>query len=655
NIDEYTAELIVNEVHEKIKLLDVRSISLLKAGHAEFSIENLCTSRAKMLDIACFTAVLYGDETNVEDFLNCLTSLTLQTLTNIKIVVPKHMKDHIIEAELIQENIVFYNVDSKDELYYKALNEATTEFIVFCDAKFVYYASTLKQTLKYFKKINPDFVAELIYHSNYGEVQPVTLNKVAFTFLKGGYKYGPQLNADYTLANKFFKVEFLRKRLDTSKSILENLKNLYSAGYYNFINSGSIIFNDLDENFLDFVARPDTVEQLKGYLTEGKNDFQDIELKARTAESYQKLQKLKNNSIKNILKNIVIYFYKNKKVKNNVLFYSIRKNGRLEGNSAALYPYIKGEKEVYAKQLPHNIFYELKMIRKIMTSKVIITDDYLRYLRNFPMKPEQRVIQVWHACGAFKKFGQRGTNISLTTDIATHAQYNLVSVSSDYVRSIYADAFDVSIKKVKALGCPSTDKFFDKSVVEKAKKKIYAKYPQFKGKSVIVYAPTFRDVGSDRTVFKPELDFDKLSNDLLLNQVLVICPHPVMKNKIVDKKYDNIMVVRDFHTDELMLISDMLITDYSSVIFEYSLLNKPITFYCYDLMSYNRDFYLNYPEDLPGEVFKNQNELTDFIKSTDRHIVSEKHQKFVEKYMSACDGNSCRKIADVINSYIGVK
>ena len=111
--------------------------------------------------------------------------------------------------------------------------------------------------------------------------------------------------------------------------------------------------------------------------------------------------------------------------------------------------------------------------------------------------------------------------------------------------------------------------------------------------------------------------------------------------------------MRDFSTDELMLVSDMLVTDYSSVIFEYSLLNKPIVFYCYDLMSYNRDFYLNYPDDLPGEVLKTQDELTEFIKNPNIHIITDKYNEFVEKYMSGCDGKSAERIAKMINSYLG--
>ena len=143
---------------------------------------------------------------------------------------------------------------------------------------------------------------------------------------------------------------------------------------------------------------------------------------------------------------------------------------------------------------------------------------------------------MWHACGAFKKFGQRGTNLEIKTDLATHAQYNLVSVSGAEVRPIYADAFDVDLKKVKALGVPRTDEFFDKELIEHKREAIYKAYPELKGKFVIIYAPTFRDEGEGRSQFNPKIDFDRLSEKLLPNQQFIICPHPVMKNDIVSKK-----------------------------------------------------------------------------------------------------------------------
>lgn len=335
-----------------------------------------------------------------------------------------------------------------------------------------------------------------------------------------------------------------------------------------------------------------------------------------------------------------------------VLFYTIRDDGRLEGNAAALYPYVKGRKVIAARRLPHPGGYQLKMFWEIMRSRVIVTDDYVRYLRYFPLRKDQKVVQLWHACGAFKKFGRFGTNLEESVDLATHAQYNLVCVSGEEVRDVYADSFGIDRKKVRALGAPRTDIFFDKGRQAQIRQEVCSRYPQLRGKRVILYAPTFRDTSSDRTVFRPQLDFDRLSAELPEDMMFVVRPHPIMTAPVISGKYDKVLEIRDIPTNDLMFVSDLLVTDYSSVIFEYSLLKKPILFFCYDLESYNRGFYLKYPDDLPGDVITDQNQLKERLCSDSWNKMGSGYEEFVSRYMSACDGRSSRRIAGIINRYM---
>lgn len=362
---------------------------------------------------------------------------------------------------------------------------------------------------------------------------------------------------------------------------------------------------------------------------------------------------VRKNPLRSAIKKGLVGALQSLPLKKQVFFYTIRDDGKLEGNAAALYPWVKGKKVIAAKRLPHPKKYELDMFWQIMRSKVIVTDDYVRYLRHFPLKKDQRVVQLWHACGAFKKFGRYGTNLRESVDLATHAQYSLASVSGEAVRQIYADAFGIPVEKVQALGDPRTDIFFDEKKKEKIRAKVYEKYPRLQGKRVILYAPTFRDKeGEDRTVFSPEIDFARLSRNLPGDMVFVIRPHPIVKKPVLGQQYENILEIRDLPTNDLMFVSSLMVTDYSSVIFEYSLLRKPILFFCYDIDSYDRGFYLRYPDDLPGEVITDQEELEDRLSSERWNQVTEGYDEFVRKYMSACDGRSSERIAEVINRYI---
>lgn len=653
SLNKDTVQLLVDEINDKLKILDIKTVSTLILSFPEFSLYDIKTSRDDVLSDALFTTVLFGDDSNKDNFLKSLDSLEKQNLIFMKIVVPYSMQQTITEEGLLQENLFFEDVNTKEQLFAAASEHATTPYIAFCDAEITYTTGVFRFAYRQLLKQQYDFICEGIYHKEYEQPQPLLLSRISAVSLKDGRKYNPCLSMDATLANKFFSVDFIRRlSIDFKEELPSLVMRCYMKGHYFYRLDGMLLYNNKKETFIDYIATDATRPFIEDYLKDKPVTLNSPEILYSPAESGMKFRLLPDETSEEQEWNKKAASFQKKPLKDQVLFVSPRADGHLEGNAKALYPFVKGKKVICAKRLPHDPKTALEMTEAILTSKVIITDDYVKYLRYFPLRPEQRVIQLWHACGAFKKFGQRGTNMSLPEDRATHAQYNVVCVSGENLRSIYADAFDVNYNKIKALGCPRTDDYFNKRLISKIKRKIYFRHPGLIGKSVIVYAPTFRDVGCDRSEFHPELDFDRLSKELLPNQVLLICPHPVMKNDILPKKYKNIRVMRDFSTNDYMLISDMLITDYSSVIFEYALLRKPIAFFCYDLATYDRGFYLNYPEDLPGDVYTNQEELTDYLTHPERHILTDKMNSFVKKYMSACDGHSCERIAGLINSYM---
>jgi len=318
----------------------------------------------------------------------------------------------------------------------------------------------------------------------------------------------------------------------------------------------------------------------------------------------------------------------------------------------AISEYLDVPKISFSGMKPHSKKQEAEVCKAIYRSKVVVVDDYNSYIREYGKRKGQKVVQLWHACGAFKKFGADVNQNHPSADNLFHEGYDIVTVSSDNLREIYANAFGISVDKVKALGCARTDLFFDEAYRKSVSDRIFETYPEFRNKQVIVYAPTFRDYyGYSRNHFILPFDTDVMSDILGENQVLAICPHPIMTETILDKKYDNLFEIRDFSTNDMMFAADLLVTDYSSVIFEFSLLNKPMAFFCSDFDNYDRDFYLDYKNDLPGPLLKSKEELYDYIREK-QFPVGEKHDLFVKKYMEACEGDSCRKIIDVIKAQL---
>lgn len=275
---------------------------------------------------------------------------------------------------------------------------------------------------------------------------------------------------------------------------------------------------------------------------------------------------------------------------------------------------------------------------------VFLTESYLPAYAVTP-RAETKVVQLWHGSGAFKKWGYSTLDKSFGASdnkIPMHNCYSLVPVSSSEVMKHYAEAFGCNESIIKPLGVPRTDELINYCGNEK---EIFIKeHPEFKDKKFILYAPTFR--GNNIVSAKDGIGFDieKLCKSLN-DEVLLLKLHPFIKEKvsIPESCKGNCLDISNFDTNTALKIADLLITDYSSIIFEFALLEKPIIFFAYDLDDYkdNRDFYYPYEEFVPGPIVKTEDEL---IKSIKEQQATDKVISFKNKYMDACDGKCTEKI-----------
>ena len=293
--------------------------------------------------------------------------------------------------------------------------------------------------------------------------------------------------------------------------------------------------------------------------------------------------------------------------------------------------------------------YNLKLLYYVATSKYILIDDFFPLMYVLKIREGTKFIQVWHALGAYKKVGYSRQDIGNSKSL-THKNYTDTIVSSDAIIHNYAEAFGISKEKVHALGIPRTDLFFDKEKIENKKNELFQKYNTLKNKRIILFAPTFRGRGRN-SAYYPEkyIDLEEIYNNLDEEDVFIIKLHPFIKNQIIIKEEfkDKIVDLTDYYDiNDLLLVTDILITDYSSVIFEYSFVEKPIIFYVPDLEEYSnsRSFYYNYSEYMYGIVAKNQKELIEEIKNPNVDV--ENIKKFKEKFLNRCDGRSSKRFVE---------
>ncbi len=300
-----------------------------------------------------------------------------------------------------------------------------------------------------------------------------------------------------------------------------------------------------------------------------------------------------------------------------------------------------------------NSFSEKKnLCRQMAMSKYILVDDFIPLMYPIPLRKETRFIQVWHAMGAFKKvgFSRLGKAGGPSPRSLTHRNYTDTIVSSENIRDNYAEAFGISVDKVHAIGIPRTDIFFNEAYKNEIREKFYKKYPTLNGKKVILFAPTFRGNGVKTAHYDYSwIDFKALEEKLGDEYVFIVKMHPFIKECPRDEIRSEFFV--DFSEEreinDLLFITDCLITDYSSVIFEASLLDIKTIFFAPDLEEYmrDRDFYYPYEEYTYGPIVKNTEELIQAVK--EEKIDKEKLKAFKTKFCGSCDGKSTERFVNL--------
>src|SRR5699024_1533845 len=194
-----------------------------------------------------------------------------------------------------------------------------------------------------------------------------------------------------------------------------------------------------------------------------------------------------------------------------------------------------------------------------------------------------------------------------------HSNYTHVYVSSGNVISYYAEAFDMTPAKIYPYGIPRIDLFNKNQEMEIIKSTITNKYPLLgkKNNITVLVAPTYRAGGN---YGESSFDFIKqLLNVISLinkNIMIIFKAHPYTNQTDLNtlKNSSNVIIGDDYNINKWMLVSDAFVTDYSSAIFEYALLKKPLAHFVPDLEEYssNRGFYAEIKDVSDGTILMNE-------------------------------------------------
>ena len=295
-----------------------------------------------------------------------------------------------------------------------------------------------------------------------------------------------------------------------------------------------------------------------------------------------------------------------------------------------------------------------RLASALARADVILLDDSFPPLNWVELHKDVRIIQLWHASGAFKTVGysRAGKPGDLNPFSRTHKNYTAAIVSSEFDVPFYAEAFGIPEERVVPTGIPRMDRFFDETARAAGVEAARAAFPEIVGRETILFAPTYRgETIRDASYGFEQLDYAAL-HALCVERdaVVIIKMHPFVQQPLAipepfrDRLLDGSAAGID--VNDLLFAVDLVITDYSSIVFEYSTLGRPMLFFAYDLDEYvaTRDFYVPFESFVPGRIVRTFPELLDAIRREDYE--GEKVAAFATRHFAHLDGGSTDRVID---------
>ena len=318
--------------------------------------------------------------------------------------------------------------------------------------------------------------------------------------------------------------------------------------------------------------------------------------------------------------------------------------------------YLTSEQDFEPNKKIYFLKFGIKAIFHYSTSKYVVRESEFSSIGLLP-RSETTYVQLWHAAGAFKKMALDVKNRSWLVKmgrIRDIRSWSFLFCSSNALVDIYSSAFhNFDKNKIIVAGLPRNDQLFQlKDKRDEIRKNIKVS----SNKKLVLYAPTFRE-DSKATGCSEDVKFIRsFSRSLPEDFVFGIRLHPTMVDFY--DSCDGVINFNNCNVEDAMVSADILITDYSSIIFDFSLLEKPMLFYVPDFNHYydDRGFYFKYEEFVPGPICYKYDELVNHIVGIENYPWKEKVINFRALYNPYFDGkNSYNVLKQILNCHSDTK
>lgn len=280
-----------------------------------------------------------------------------------------------------------------------------------------------------------------------------------------------------------------------------------------------------------------------------------------------------------------------------------------------------------------------------------------------PKPSHTTYLQTWHGT-PLKRLAADMDEVHMPGTDTESYKVNFLKESSkwDYLISpnrystdIFRRAFGFRKEMIES-GYPRNDFLYNNNNVETIEK-LKKDYHLPLDKKILLYAPTWRDdqfYGKGQYKFELQLNLDRLREKLGHEYIIILRMHYLVAESFDLTPYEGFAYDFSHHEDirELYLISDMLVTDYSSVFFDYGNLRRPMIFYVYDIDNYRdklRGFYFDFEEKAPGPLARTTEEVIHYIKNiTPDSYLNEQYEEFYSKFCYLESGESSRRVVEEV-------
>jgi CDP-glycerol glycerophosphotransferase len=279
-----------------------------------------------------------------------------------------------------------------------------------------------------------------------------------------------------------------------------------------------------------------------------------------------------------------------------------------------------------------------------------------------PKPRNTKYLQTWHGT-PLKKLAMDIDEVHMPGTSTEKYKRNFYKESRNWDYLISPNAYSTEIfksafmfdKEMIESGYPRND-YLHLSNNEETIRNFKEKYLLPVNKKIVIYAPTWRDdqfYGKGRYKFDLDLDLALMREKLGEDYVVILRMHYLVSENFDLGPHEGFAYDFSNHEDirELYMISDILITDYSSVFFDYANLGRPIIFYVYDIDKYRdslRGFYFDLEQDAPGPLVKTTDKVIESIKEieSENFVVPENFQRFYEKFCYLESGQSAKRVVE---------